>query len=649
MKQVIFIAAFLLQCPIFCQNNFNDQNITVTREDLSINNFPQDSTASALVIYEYGNSYVDDRSFNLVTEVQRKIKILSKSGLDYANIQIPIYVGGDKEKITNIKGSTFNLENNETQSFQLSKDQIFTEDYNKNFDVVKFLLPNVKQGSVITYSYTKISPYFSKFHSWDFQTEIPKLYSEYNTSIPGMYEYHIKLIGNIPLYINEQSITKGCIVLSGASANCGVSKYAIKNIPAFIPEEYMTTEDNYRSRIEYELKTIRYFDGRIKKFTQSWEDADKQLRSSKSLGTQLGKAFKYKVVVSEEITQIEDLLEKAQTIYSFLQKNFVWNEIDRSYDENVNELITKRSGTATEINMLLHNVLKSHDFEVHPMLVSTRSNGFPTKLFPVITEFNYMMVLLKLNGENYLLDASDSFLTFGEVPFKCLNQYGRVLNLKSGSYWYDIAPKKPSIIQIKSNLEFKTKSELTGSFNTTSTGYFAIPLKKSYFSNSAQYVENLDNKTPNISFKNHKVLDADKASYDFVEETTITWDLDVVGKSIYLNPMVNTLYNSNPFKLQERSYPIDFGYKQAYLYTLKIKLNDFYRVKEIPKEQSLNLPSNKGTIMFKTDYNDEEINLYFRFNINETLLSSDYYKYLKFFFGKILDIKKNSFILLEQK
>jgi hypothetical protein len=187
MKQVIFIAAFLLQCPIFCQNNFNDQNITVTREDLSINNFPQDSTASALVIYEYGNSYVDDRSFNLVTEVQRKIKILSKSGLDYANIQIPIYVGGDKEKITNIKGSTFNLENNETQSFQLSKDQIFTEDYNKNFDVVKFLLPNVKQGSVITYSYTKISPYFSKFHSWDFQTEIPKLYSEYNTSIPGMY------------------------------------------------------------------------------------------------------------------------------------------------------------------------------------------------------------------------------------------------------------------------------------------------------------------------------------------------------------------------------------------------------------------------------------------------------------------------------
>lgn len=648
MKQIIFFITLILHSVLLSQNSFNNQDLTVTRNDLLTNTFPQDSTANALVIYEYGNSYVDDRSFNLITEVKRKIKILTKDGLNYGDIEIPIYVGGDKEKITDIKGTTYNIENDETRTFQLSKDQIYTENYNKNVDIVKFLLPNVKQGSVITYSYTKTSPFFGKYHPWDFQREIPKLYSEYNTSIPGMYEYHIKLIGNKPLDINEQSIDKGCIVLSGAAANCAISKYAMKNIPAFIPEEFMTTEDNYRSRIEYELKTLRYFDGRIKQYTQTWEDADKQLRSSKSLGAQLSKGFKYKVVVPEAVTKIENPEEKAQTIYGFIQKNFVWNEINRSFGENVDELITKRSGTATEINMLLHNILKSHDFEVHPMLISTRNNGFPTKLFPLITEFNYMLVLLKLNGENYLLDASDPYLAFGEVPFKCLNSYGRVLDLKFGSYWYDIVPKKPSTIQIKSNLEFKSRNVLTGTFNTTSTGYFALPLKKTYFANPSQYIENLDNKETTITFNNHKVTNSDKAAIDFIEEATITWDLDVVGNSIYLNPMVNKLYNSNPFKLQERTYPIDFGFKQAFLYSLKIKLNDFYTVKEIPKDQNFNLPNNRGTIMFKTDYNDQEVSLYFRFNINDTLFNYEYYEYFKEYFGKIIDINKNSFILLER-
>ena len=649
MKQLTLLFFTIIHSILYCQPSFNDGNLNVTRDDLLINTFPEDSTAKALVIYEYGNSYVEDRAFNLVTEIKRKIKILSKDGLDYANIEIPIYVGGDKEKITNIKGTTFNLDNNETKSIQLDENQIFVENYNKNFDIVKFLLPGVKEGSVITYSYTKTSPFFSKYHSWDFQREIPKLYSEYNTSIPGMYEYHIKLIGNKPLDINEQSIEKGCIVVSGAAANCAISKYAMKNIPAFLPEQYMTTEDNYRSRVEYELKTIRYFDGRIKQFTQSWEDADKQLRSDKRLGAQLSKAYKYKVVVPTQITEIENQEEKAQVIFNFIQNNFVWNEINRSYGENVDELISKRSGTATEINMLLHNVLKSHDFDVHPMLISTRDNGFPTKLFPVISEFNYMVVLLKLNGENYLLDASDPYLAFGEIPFKCLNQYGRVLNLKFGSYWYDIVPKKPSTIQIKSVLEFQTEDVLTGSFNTTSTGYFALPLKKSYFSNTAQYIENLDNKTTNITFDNHNVIQPNKSSIEFIEEANVTWNLDAVGNGIYLNPMVKRLYESNPFKLQERSYPIDFGYRQAYLYSLKIKLNNFYTVKEVPEDQNFNLPNNKGTIMFKTEYNNEELNLYFRFNLNESLISSDYYKYLKLYFSKIMDINNNSFILLERK
>ena len=37
----------------------------------------------------------------------------------------------------------------------------------------------------------------TKYQPWYFQGPDPVLYSEYNTSIPGNYEYNIKLVGSI--------------------------------------------------------------------------------------------------------------------------------------------------------------------------------------------------------------------------------------------------------------------------------------------------------------------------------------------------------------------------------------------------------------------------------------------------------------------
>ena len=269
--RILVVIALLFTNFLVSQNQFNTKDLTTTRADLELNKFEQDTTANAVVLYEYGNAKIDEKSFNLVLNYKKKIKILNRNGFDQADVKIYLYnSGGNKEKITNLIATTTNIEDGTVNRINLDASQIFEEKADENHTIFKFLLPNIKEGSVITYSYTFESPFIYKFNTWRFQEGIPKLYSEYNTSIPGNYDYNIKLVGELKLDANESTIKKACIERNnGASADCTVGKYAMKDIPAFIEEDYMTSAKNYLSRIEYELKVVKGFDGTVNNITKN--------------------------------------------------------------------------------------------------------------------------------------------------------------------------------------------------------------------------------------------------------------------------------------------------------------------------------------------------------------------------------------------
>lgn len=633
------------------QSIYNFESYNVSKLDITTNTFEKDSTANALVIYEYGNSYIDKKTFKLITEIKQKIKIINRQGFDHSVISIPLYKNEKKEeKIKNINGATFNLENDEIVQTKLLNSEIFEENYNENFNIVKFTLPNIKEGSVITYSYTIESPFIYKYHGWNFQSDIPKLYSEYNTSIPGNYEYHIKLVGLKRLAVFKESIEYHCIEAgNGASANCVNTVYAMKDIPAFVNEEYMTTKSNYLSRIEYELKTVNHFDGRVDNITKTWKTVDSELKTDNNVGRELGK----KTGLNDEFLNDNipnNALEKAQAIYNYVQKTYTWNEKYDIFNEvSVKDLIKEKSGNVSEINILLHNLLLENDIEVKPILLSTRSNGFPTKIFPVMSDFNYLVNQVTIDDKTYFLDATDNYLSFGELPFRCLNQYGRLLDFKEGSSWIDITPNKVSTIQYRFDLSLNNSETLSGFIDVISNGYHALPIKKNYFANPEGYLKSYKDKYTSIDFKNYTVSTEEKTSYDFNERFEIQTETEIIGDKIYLNPFLFKNFEENPLKLQERSYPIDFGFKDAYLYSFKIQIDDAYQIMETPKELSFTLPNNKGLILLTTKNEGNTIMIYFKFNFNEPIYEPEYYPYLKEFLSKIVDIQKNSLIVLKKK
>ncbi|GAA3569282.1 transglutaminase domain-containing protein [Snuella lapsa] len=650
MKQNhLFLLLLFTSLSVFSQTNNKEASYRTNLKELNMKVYEKDSTANALVLYEYGNSYVDQRDYDLITEKKFKIKLLNREGFDNATVTVHLYNNERRsEKIEEIIATTYSLVNGNVETTKLSKENIFKERYNENYTLVKFTLPNIKEGSVITYSYKLISPFMYKYHGWEFQGDIPKLYSEYNTSIPANWTYNIKLVGAKKLTTNTSDIKKNCLSVSGGGhSDCAISKYVMKDIPAFIEEDYMTSESNYLSRIDYELMTFKGFDGSIYNYTKTWEAVDKELKTDPNIGKQLYKSISVEDLLSKTIIDEQDELKKANAIYKYVQEEYTWNEEYKIFkDVSVKDLIKNKSGNISSINILLHNLLKSCKINVKPVLLSTRENGLPTKIYPVISDFNYLIVQATINDKTYLLDATDKFLSFGQIPFKCLNQYGRLLDLKNGSKWIDIKPEKSSAVQYKATLSLNKTGNITGTVTSKRTDYYALKHKKS-FKNEENYLKNLEDNNPNIEITNHNVT-RNESHPDFLENYDVKYLYDNAGNNIYINPFFIKLFKENPFKLQERTYPIDFGYESTYYYIMHIDYDEGYTVLEKPKDLNIALPNNTGQFIFSSTISNNSLNMLMRISIKESLFPSEYYPYLKAFFNKIIESQNNSVIVLQK-
>lgn len=650
MKKAAYLILFI-SINVFCQSTFNPNSFAVSLGDLSTKSYANDSTANALVIYEKGNSFYHKDLFELVFQYQKKIKIFNKQDDENTTIEIYLYQARNKkESIKNINAKTHNLENGRIVTTKLDKSEVYEEKFNDNYTIVKFTMPNVKDGSVITYSYETHSPYMYKYQPWYFQESIPKLYSEYNTSIPANFEYNIKLVGDLKLITNTTETERNCLEGSkGAYADCLNSKYVIKNIPAFVDEDYMTTRENYLSRIEYELGVFKSFDGTIDKITMSWKDVDKELNDNINIGRQLNKTGVVKKILDNNINLSNNKLDNAKEIFEFVQKNYTWNKDYQIFKNiSVKDLLNEKTGNVSEINILLHNLLKEAKIDVKPILLSTRKNGLPTKIYPVISDFNYLIVQASIDGENYFLDATSKHLAFGQLPFKCLNQYGRSLDFKNGSTWVDIKPTKFSFTQYRIESNLSSEGTISGTVQLKTSGYHALNKKMKYFSSSENYINDLTDKFPDIEISNYKLVSGDINTFSFEEEFKILLSELIGSDKIFINPFIFKFFKENPFKLQERTYPIDFGYKDIFSYSFKLNIAQNYEIVELPKNILAKLPNNSGSLAFNTTKQGNSVILTIRVKFNKEIYEAAYYEYLKEFMNKIINVQNNSFIILKR-
>jgi len=637
---------------LFSQNDFNYGKLTTAEKDYEF--YEKDSTVHAVVLYERGDNYFEiiNNHIRVIKEYHVKIKILDEKGFVQGKVSIPFYHNErTSEKITEIKAKT----HNEISSHSVLPNQFFENDLSEKWSEMVFTFPKLQKGSIVEYYYKLTSPFIYNFNGWEFQASIPKLYSEFNATIPGYYIYNRNLNGSLKLHTNVASIKKNCFNIPGSlnQADCEVLKYVMKDIPAFEAEEdYMLAASNYISRIDFELSQLTRINGAVEKYTKTWKDVDKEFKSDKDIGKQLSKKNFFQKSVPASLLSEGNELERAKNIFEFIKDHYTWNEKFGIFRKaRVKQAFENKAGNVAEINMSLVNLLNAAGIETKLMLSSTRQQGLPKTSHPVMSDFNYFLAYTTIEGNEYLLDATDKFMPFGMLPFRALNHYGRVMNFKEESYWSKIEPQKSNTFLIRGQIMFDPEeNQAQGTFYLSNSGYNAVNTRKNNSRlNEDEYIEKLETLfDEEYNITSHDILEEKSNDKVITERINLELDNLLVGEMIYINPFFTKFFSQNPFKLEERNYPVDFGYPRNYKYQLSIEVPDGYSIHELPQNKMVKLGDKIGYLRYNVNQESNTILINYDFNLQEVFFTAENYKALKEIFKYSIDIQKNSLVILKK-
>jgi hypothetical protein len=465
---------FLLLFFVFSFNTFAQKPAPIEfgkipMEDLQMKVYAKDSSAEAVVLCDYGEySYSFGDYPSVIYRHHIRIKILKKTGFDKANIRILYREGNDNrhERIRNLKATTYNLENGNMATYTLDEKSIFDDKANKTVHFQTFTLPQIREGSVIEYSYELESGIWYDLRNWEFQKDIPVVWSELRAKIPGYFDFNMTFQSQIPLSINENSQGKQFFMRGSIEDPFLEYRFVMKDIPAIKVEPFVTTIENFRSKLAFELAAT-YFPDQIKRdYSQTWEALNQTLLENESFGKQIKKfdAAEGIAKLLKAQSYHYDTLSIAKAAFKHIQNTMQWNDEERAFtgDVNLDKVYEKRLGNSAEINLMLVRLLRECGVEANPFILSTRANGRVSDLV-LLDRFNYTIAHIVLGGKDVFLDASSSLMPFGMLPTRCLNERGRLV-IRKNSRWITINPepvrKKITMINMEITPDQSSKAQV---------------------------------------------------------------------------------------------------------------------------------------------------------------------------------------------
>ena len=616
--------------------------ITVT--DLQTDPYPADPTAEAVVLYDYADIHVQLKGDELcvVSKYHVRTRIRRKAAYDRATVTRSLHrgYGGRNQFINDLEGYTYNIVNGAVVTSKLDKSGVFFEKMSDEVTLQKFTLPNVREGSVVEYTYTLYTPFSVAYNpdTWMFQQHVPVLWSELNVRIPNYCHYKIITSGYLPLAINENSPVTNAPLPGGSVEGAVQYRFAVKDAPAFRPEAYITTESDYLSKIEFELARYSFPSQGTRDIAMTWDALDATLLRRSDFGGQFRRAPFLGDVATLIKQQYPDSLSRIGAACACVSRTMKWNGNNGLLSDNIKKVWDARKGDAGEINLLLIGLLRELDFDANPVILSTRSHGRVDESFALIRKFNYVVAHVDVGGKDLLLDATDPGLKPGMLPRHCLNGTGRLVHFTKGRF-VSLLPAERSVEVMVGAFTLDDGGTLSGSLSQSYGGYKGLEQRTAFLQNGREkYLNAVRQAKPAWQINRTAVVNADSIAMPFTvsHKLTIPDACQLAGERLYLRPMLTEGHPANVFKDPERRYPVDFGVPIDEVYTATITLPNGIEVDELPKSALISLPNNGGRFTYQVTAGDGEVKVVSRVSVRKPVYYAGEYPALREFYDKIL-------------
>lgn len=609
----------------------------VGKDDFELNQNYYNNDTEAVVLFDVGKSYFirNENTFDIVFERTTRIKILSEAGIRWANVEIPFYKEDEiHESVYAIEAYTYNYEDSSINKTKFNKAYIYDEKVNDFWNLKKFALGNIKEGSIIEYKYKVHSQYKFNLRDWEFQWKIPVKYSEYVVKMIPFYEYTYLLQGSKGFDSYTSKIDKGLSRRFGPTVfKDVVHKFSMKDIPAFNDEEFVTSINDYIIKLDFQLSKINYQNGASVDILTTWEEMIKELLKHKDFG----KYVKNSERIAPKIIDIPSLSnksskEKYDYVLEFVKRNYNWNQDNGKYaTKSPKKFIEEKYGNCVDINLLTIGILKSVGIEAYPLLISTRDHGKIKYNYPYSHFFNYVLIYANVDGEKIISDATEINCLNNRIPTRCINDRGLIIN-ENKVEWAKLGFSFPSEIKTEIVFESKDSNEFSSTISVASTEYDALYYRNNYGDN----IENIKNKleSPDYIVNDLSISVQNQQSKDkpYILNYELKKKLNLINNKIYLNPFLNNTISNTHLKQKKRTYPIDMTYPKKRVFKSTIIVPDGYKIDFIPNKQRIN------NHLFEQNYTtivkDNEIILTFDYYFKKSIYSPKEYPKIKFYYNE---------------
>jgi hypothetical protein len=605
MKKLLFP---LFIFPLLAQNTYAQSPAMefgkISQDEINMRSYPADPQAEAVVLFDLGDSRFLDTEEGYIIQFTRirRVKILTGAGIKYSEISIPIYhKGTNYEIVKSIEAFSYNFVDGRQEKTPLDQKTVFNEKINEFWDVKKFAMPDVRQGTIIEYKYVVETPYHFNLPDWEFQDKIPTVYSKYTVRMIPFYEY-VYIIQGVSKFNKQESredpqvrswgnVTKvnGQIVGSGIEFHDLIHIFEMKNIPAFRDEMFITSISDYLIKIDFQLAKFHSPYGGTEEIISTWPLLIDGLLKENSFGKYMNSCSGIAKNILKNELSVESLseLEKCKTIISYIKSKYSWNGYSGvSASTNAKDVVNQRKGNVAEINLLLSALLKSAGIDASPVILSTRDHGKIKTDYPFLSFFNYVVVFVQLENSSFLADGSDFFTQYNRIPPKCINDKGLVIK-KEEEKWISLNIKDNSVDQKTIFLTIDTSTfHINTSLNIQASEYDSYMYKKDFSNDTIKIKKYLSDKGVD------KVLKIVTLNYDQSEKPyTISCsgisEVEKLDNKIIISPFLNFVLQINELTQSTRSYPVDFTYSKSEVYKTYLNIPSGYKVLALPQSQNI--------------------------------------------------------------
>ena len=619
-----------------------------------------DSNANAIFLFDKGEVVFDESSrtnqgLDIIFEKHARIRLLRKNAFGLASMVLSTNrKNGASPIIDNFKGATYNLEDGKVVATKLDKSNIFNEQSGE-LTLEKIAFPNVKEGSIIEYTFRIVYPGFTFMPPWTFQGDYPVLWSEYDISVPRLFDYVIEKQGYEKFVLDTTLVSSAVLPVVFPGNGYGPSFrgtwsgevvrriWAMQNVPVLERREpFTTTLRNHISKIEFQLSAVR-MSGYEKSFMSNWTELTDVLMKNEHFGVPLTDRNHWMTDELKKITgEDKSSLNAVRSIYAYVRDHFDCSNVDAIYlSQPLKTTWEEKKGNVADINLLLTALYQHQGLEASPVILSTRAHGVALASYPLLKDYNYLITRVKVDGQYYLLDASKNYLGFNHLPEPCYNGLARAIN----------PAHDPILLSPDSLTEKRVTTVILSNDSNGCSGrlvHAAGEFESMELRNQLKKIKPEDFfETLRKTMAGFKTMTAN--GFDTLDnaDLPIRWHYDMkyrfTNKTITFTPIMHGR-QANPFASPERHYPVEMPFGEDYSYTLKMEIPKGYTIEQMPKSQRVSIDDGSGFFEYKITSDGKNIDLFTTLQIKRTWFPVEEYRGLRDFFTLVAEKEKEQII-----